>query len=201
MKTSLIIRRLFRRPTCVVDPSARLLRSARIVNAGDCSELIRIGANSIVRGELLVFAHGGSIQIGDWCYIGEGTRIWSGSHVHVGDRVMIAHNVNIFDSLTHPLDPEQRHLHFRTILTTGHPRDIQLDDRPIVIGDDVWIGAGAIVLRGVTIGRGAVLGAGAVLTHDLPPMCVAAGNPARVIRDLDPASRSLDMQSSATGVE
>ena len=55
--------------------------------------------------------------------------------------------------------------------------------RPIVIGDDVWIGAGSTVLPGVTIGSGSIIGAGSVVTRDVPAYSVAAGNPARVLRD------------------
>ena len=56
--------------------------------------------------------------------------------------------------------------------------------RPIRIGDGVWIGGGAIVLPGVTIGDGCVVGAGSVVTRDLPPLALAVGNPARIIRSL-----------------
>jgi acetyltransferase-like isoleucine patch superfamily enzyme len=201
MNAALLLRRLLGRPTCSAHASAQLHRSARIINIGGHDDLIRIGAHSVIRGELLVFAHGGAIEIGDWCYIGEGTRIWSGSRVRVGRRVMIAHNVNIFDNLTHPLLPEQRHAHFRAITTAGHPRDIDLGDRPVVIEDDAWIGAGAMVLRGVTVGYGAVVAAGAVLTHDLEPLCIAAGNPARVVRRLEasPPSAHGQLPTSANG--
>jgi acetyltransferase-like isoleucine patch superfamily enzyme len=188
MNPGLFLQRLLGRPTCVAHPQARLHRTARIINIGRRDELIRIGAHSVVRGELLVFAHGGAIEIGDWCYVGEGTRIWSGVSIRVGHRVMIAHNVNVFDNRTHPLQPEARHAHFRAIATTGHPLELDLGDRPVVIEDDAWIGAGAMVLRGVTVGRGAVVAAGAVLTCDLEPLCIAAGNPARVVRRLDGAA-------------
>jgi acetyltransferase-like isoleucine patch superfamily enzyme len=53
---------------------------------------------------------------------------------------------------------------------------------PIAIGDDVWISANVTILKGVTIGSGAVIGAGAVVTHDIPPLAIAVGAPARVIR-------------------
>jgi acetyltransferase-like isoleucine patch superfamily enzyme len=56
--------------------------------------------------------------------------------------------------------------------------------KPITIGSDTWLGGGAIVLPGVTIGEHCVVGAGAVVTRDVPPYCVAAGNPARVVRRL-----------------
>ena len=183
------IRRLSGRSTCIMKKGVKLLPSAKIRNIRGRNQSIRIGEQTIVGGELLTFAHGGEILIGNWCYIGEGTRIWSSCHVHIGDRALISHNVNIFDSLTHPLSPSQRHDQFRAISQTGHPHDIQLDERPVEIGKDVWIGANAIISRGVRLGEGAVVGAGAVVTRDVPDFTIAAGNPAALIRKLRPDER------------
>jgi acetyltransferase-like isoleucine patch superfamily enzyme len=177
------------RPTCVLAPTARLTRSSRIKNTAGNSSRIRVGENTIVAGELFTFRHGGQIAIGDWCYVGEGTRIWSAGSISIGDRVLIAHNVNIFDSTTHPVDATLRHQQFRAIATTGHPAQIALDEKPVHIGNDAWIGAGAIILRGVTIGEGAVVGAGAVVTRDVEAWTMVAGNPAQKLRDIDPAER------------
>ena len=177
-----LLRRVAGKPTCDKHPTARLGRSARIVNIGKDSALIKIGAETSVEGSLLTFAHGGRITVGQWCYIGEGSRIWSAGRIDIGDRVMISHNVNIFDNLTHPVDPVLRHQHFRAIASVGHPHRIDLGERPVRINDDAWIAAGAMVLRGVIIGKAAIVGAGAVVTHDVPPFAIVAGNPARVIR-------------------
>ena len=177
-----LLRRVAGKPTCDKHPTARLGRSARIVNIGKDSALIKIGAETIVEGSLLTFAHGGRITVGQWCYIGEGSRIWSAGRIDIGDRVMMSHNVNIFDNLTHPVDPVLRHQHFHAIASVGHPHRIDLGERPVRINDDAWIAAGAMVLRGVTIGKAAIVGAGAVVTHDVPPFAIVAGNPARVIR-------------------
>lgn len=73
------------------------------------------------------------------------------------------------------------------IVTADHPRDAALraagaeNGRPITIGDDVWIGSGAIILPGVTVGAGAIIGAGAIVTRDVAPGVTVAGNPARPI--------------------
>lgn len=78
------------------------------------------------------------------------------------------------------------------LLTAWHPvaagprRDKWEAATPIVIGDNVWLGGGVIVLPGVTIGENTVVGSGAVVTKDLPPNVVAVGNPARVIRQVEP---------------
>ena len=89
----------------------------------------------------------------------------------IGDRVLISHSANVFDNLTHPLRAKPRHEQVKEILSSGHPKDICLGERPVRICDDAWIGANAIVLRGVIIGRGAVVAAGAVVTKDVPSDC------------------------------
>ncbi|MBX3593339.1 DapH/DapD/GlmU-related protein [Sphingomonas sp.] len=176
--------RLRGRATAQIGAGVSLTASARIYNMGRNDADISIGSGSIVRGELLRFAHGGKITIGTRCYIGEGTRIWSGTGISIGDHVLIAHNVSIFDNLTHPIDWQARRRHFEAIATTGHPNDIDLGDRPVMIGDDVWIGAQALVLRGVNIGARAIVAAGAVVTRDVPADTVVAGNPAVPVRPL-----------------
>lgn len=179
-----LLRKALGRATCVLAQRSRLGTRARIINIAGDSDLIRVGASTIVEGELLVFPHGGRIEIGAWCYVGAGTRIWSDTDIHIGDRVMISHNVNIFDNLTHPLDATARHAQFRQIAVTGHPRTMDLGGRAVVVAADAWISAGATVLRGVTIGRGAIVAAGAVVTRDVPAGAIVAGNPARVVRSL-----------------
>lgn len=156
----------------------------RIVNTrGICSD-IKIGNCSLINGELLNFGHGGRISIGNYCYIGEGSRVWAAKEVCIGDRVLISHNVNIFDNLTHPMNAARRHQQFKEIITSGQPRDIDLGEKSINIHDDVLIGCMSVVLRGVTIGRGAIIGAGSVVTKNVPAWTVVAGNPAVKIREI-----------------
>jgi acetyltransferase-like isoleucine patch superfamily enzyme len=189
MNIDYMARRLLGRPTCSLASGATLYRSARIRNASGSDGHIRVGSNSLILGELLTFAHGGQIVIGEWCYIGEGARIWSALNIIIGDRVLIAHNVNIFDSLTHPVDAGARHNQFRMIATSGHPKEIDLGERAVNIASDAWIGANATVLRGVIIGQGSIVGAGAVVTKNVPDYTIVAGNPARPIRELKLSER------------
>jgi acetyltransferase-like isoleucine patch superfamily enzyme len=181
---SILKAKIRRRGLATVDPTARVYWSACLLNAQGLSELIDIGARSMIRGELFIFAHGGRIKIGEDCYIGENSRIWSGGCITIGNHVLVSHNVSIMDNLTHPINPLARRRQIRAIYETGHPQDIELDDQPVVIADDAWIGAHAVVLRGVTIGERAIVAAGAVVTKDVPPNTIVAGNPARVIREL-----------------
>jgi acetyltransferase-like isoleucine patch superfamily enzyme len=104
--------------------------------------------------------------------------------------VLIAHAVTILDNLTHPLSASARHDHYRQILTNGHPKAIDLDEQPVEIGDDVWIGCMSVILRGVTIGQGAIIGAGSVVANSVPPWTIVAGNPTKVIRELTAEERT-----------
>jgi maltose O-acetyltransferase len=92
------------------------------------------------------------------------------NHVRIGDNVQCGPNVQIC-AATHPLAAAQRILGPEL-------------GAPITIGDNVWLGAGAIVLAGVTIGANTTIGAGSVVTRDIPANVLAAGNPCRVIREL-----------------
>ena len=182
MNWHLLIRRLIGKATCRRAATARIASRARIVNILGDSDAITIGAHSVIEGELLVFAHGGRIRIGEWCFVGARSCLWSAGSIEIGNSVLIAHGVNIFDNLTHPETPSARHEHFRHIVESGHPAQLDLGERPVIIEDDAWICAGATVLRGVRIGRGAIVAAGAVVTCDVPPMTIVAGNPAREVR-------------------
>lgn len=170
-----------RRAFCLCAPGAKLFSESRIYNNQPSDDKISIGAGTQVRGELLTFGHGGSIALGKHCYIGSGTRIWSGQSIEIGNHVLIAHGVTIIDNLSHPIDHVQRRAHFLQIATKGHPTEINLGDRPIHIADDAWIGAQAIILRGVTIGARSIVSAGSVVRTDVPPDTIVAGNPAVVV--------------------
>jgi maltose O-acetyltransferase len=94
------------------------------------------------------------------------------ARITIGDDVQIGPNVQLLTP-THPT-------------AAGPRRDKWEAARPIVIGDNVWLGGGVIVLPGVTIGDNTVVGAGSVVVRDLPPDVVAVGNPARVVRPVEP---------------
>jgi acetyltransferase-like isoleucine patch superfamily enzyme len=152
-----------------VHPTARFSAGAEILNILGDRDAIRIGASTVVAGQLQTFGHGGRIEIGDWCFIGPGSRIWSSASVRIGHRVLISHNVNVHDTNSHPIDAVERHAHYVAIVERGHPRQADsIMAAPVVIGDDVWIGFNAIVLKGVTIGRGAIIAAGSIVTRDVP---------------------------------
>lgn len=157
-------------------------QESRVFNLQNNRTRIKVGRYTHIRGELLVFAHGGSIEIGDYCYVGESSRIWSANNIRIGNRVLIAHNVNIHDNNAHPRDAEERHRQQVHIITKGHPTEQPgLNEKPVLVSDDAWIGFNATVLKGVTIGKGAIVGACSVVTKDVPDHAIVAGNPAVII--------------------
>lgn len=160
--------------------------TSKVYNIQKKPDNIQIGNNTVIKGELLIYGHGGRIKIGEFCFIGEHSYIWSAKNIEIGNRVLISHNVNIHDSNDHPINPVLRHEHYKHILSIGHPKfNIGLNEKDIIIKDDVWIGFNAIILKGVTIGEGAIVGAGSVVTKDVAPFTVVGGNPARVIKTLE----------------
>jgi acetyltransferase-like isoleucine patch superfamily enzyme len=177
----------------LVGENSVIYEEGEIINNLKDKDKIKIGNNTHVRGQLLTFAHGGKIELGDYCYIGRNSYIWSARHIKIGDRVLISHNCNIFDSDTHPLDARKRHEQCKAIFTTGHPVAIDLGEDPVIIEDDAWISAGSIILKGVKVGKGAVVGAGSVVTSDVPPYSIVAGNPAKYIKDV-PVTNNLSSE-------
>ncbi|MDZ7846850.1 MAG: acyltransferase [Owenweeksia sp.] len=109
---------------------------------------------------------GAKITIGSRVGI-SGASLVAATSISIGDRTLIGGGAGIWDTDFHPLDPEQRKVH----QTKG------AQSAPIVIEEDVFVGARAIILKGVTIGKGAVIGAGAVVSRDVPPYATAYGNP------------------------
>lgn len=117
--------------------------------------------------------HAEGLTIGDDVDIGEYTHIRASGGVAIGNRVLIAAHV-VITSRQHP---------------RALPRYGVTVDAPVVIEDDVWVGAGAVIVPGVRIGRGAIVGAGAVVTSDVSPLTIVGGVPARVLGDV-PATES-----------
>lgn len=167
---------------CIVGKTTEFYKTTVVFDAYKHGKNIAIGERSHIKGELLTLGHGGEIFVGSDTYIGPNTHIWSGKKVTVGDRVLIGSDCYIFDNDIHPIDAKMRHKQFLEIVSTGQPEWITLNDKEVIIEDDVWIGANVVVLKGVHIGKGAIIGAGSVVTQDIPADVIAHGNPAKVSR-------------------
>lgn len=123
------------------------------------------------------------LEIGEDCVL-VGALFMGASHISVGNRVVISYGVVIADSDFHPMDPNLRRLDAEARAPGGDPSLAPPRAMaPVRIDDGAVVGAGAIILKGVTIGAGAEVGAGAVVTRSVAPGARVAGNPARVVDD------------------
>lgn len=125
--------------------------------------------------------HGNNIFLGNDVIIGINCTFVDNAEIRIGNRVLIASNVQFYTS-SHPVLPQERLVsNWKEQKTTF----FRTYARPIEIKDNVWIGGGSIFLPGVTVGENSVIGAGSVVTRSIPANCVAVGNPCRVIRTFE----------------
>ena len=140
------------------------------VSLGDYATVIAAPDKKVRLTVWSTFEGGGFIEIGPYALLCPGCRISAATGVRAGEGCMFASGVLVTDADWHGI--------YDRGLSVG-------ETRPVVIGDNVWIGDGAIVAKGVTIGDNSVVGAGAVVVRDIPADVIAAGNPAVVVRSLD----------------
>lgn len=174
--------RLFLRQ-CKVGPGLEIGPTASCFNAGP-KENIRIGDHVTIYGRLET-QENGTIQIGDYTNIRFNSHIGAVGKVTIGRHVIISNNVYIYDNNNHPTSPKRRRQltedRFGPLLNSWANAAFA----PVLIEDNVWIGFGAVILKGVTIGRGSIIGAHAVVTNCVPPFSVVAGNPAVVVKKIE----------------
>ena len=129
---------------------------------------------------------GGKMLLGDYTKLGQGSQILCVDQIIIGDCTAIATNVTIVDNNNHPINPEYREY----MRTTPHNSDARSwghsDHKPVIIGRNCWIGSDVRIQKGVTIGDNSIVAACSVVTKDVPANCIAAGNPARIVKtDID----------------
>jgi galactoside O-acetyltransferase len=136
---------------------------------GDCGE------NTYIEAPFYANFGGRHCHFGKNIYVNYNLTCVDDTHIYIGDYTMIGPNVTIATA-GHPIEPELRR------------KGLQYN-KPVHIGENCWIGAGAILLPGVTVGDNTVIGAGSVVTKDIPSNVVAVGNPCRVMRKADERDR------------
>lgn len=157
--------RLALRRCTAVGAWPRLWGRLRLENQGEIVIGDRVQIRAVPWATELVSLPGGRLEIGEGTFVNAGVSLCAGALVRVGARCQIGPRVMVVDNDFHlPGDPLTR------------PRS-----EPVVLEDLVWVGAGAMILKGVRVGRGATIAAGSVVTRDVPPGAVVGGVPARLI--------------------
>lgn len=133
------------------------------VNVNDSGLFEVLGTVFFSGGNTINIQHNATLSVGNKTRIMLGTKIHVKSSIKIGNECLISANVHIRDN-------------------DGHKINGAEGISPVYIGNKVWVGYGSIILKGVCIGDGSIIGAGSVVASDIPPKCIAAGNPARVLR-------------------
>ena len=175
-----------RKGTVLLDKSARIdISSGRLLigesdiptsrRSKSCEIILETNSLMVCTGDVILYegvgvrvTEGAKLSIGDHTYLNRSASIDCTQEITIGDYCAISDYVQILDSDFHPM--------------TYNGKTSAMS-KPVHIGNHVWIGRSAIILKGVTIGDGAIVGAGSVVTRDVPPGCLVAGNPARVIKE------------------
>jgi acetyltransferase-like isoleucine patch superfamily enzyme len=144
---------------------------------------IRIGEGTLIAGTLVVEDEGSRLNIGNNVFVGGGSLIDCLEQVSIEDDVLISYQVLIMDSDNHSLRASERVEDLRRWRSGAYDWS-RVRRSPVMIRSRAWIGARAIITKGVEIGEGAIVASGAVVTKNVPPYSIVAGNPARIVREL-----------------
>lgn len=168
---------IFKGDKHIIGPKANI-----ILTDGANKSNITIGSDCWIYGKIAVQSNG-KVTLGKHAQIGENSYILCVNLVEIGAYTAIAPNVTICDNNNHPVNPQLR----KTMRITPPGHDLKMWkhslNAPILIGENCWIGANVRICKGVTIGDNSIVAANAVVTKDIPKNCIAAGNPARIVKE------------------
>lgn len=139
-----------------------------------------IGENCYIEPPLHANWGGKHVHFGNSVYANFGLTLVDDTHIYVGDYTLFGPNV-VVTTANHPIDPEQRAKAYQYNL-------------PVHIGQNCWIGAGSVIVPGVTVGDNVVIGAGSVVTKDIPSNVIAVGNPCRVLREIGDNEKEIHIE-------
>jgi acetyltransferase-like isoleucine patch superfamily enzyme len=161
---------------------------------------VRIGESAICRGIIRIENFKpGHVVIGAFTYMGDDCILSCAERIEIGRYTMLAHGVQVFDNDSHPINATERQHDYLILLGHATPPRPPIATAPIIIGEHVWIGLESIILKGVRIGDNSIIAAGSVVTRDIPANVIAAGNPARVVRQIAVSELSMAEAAAAAG--
>jgi acetyltransferase-like isoleucine patch superfamily enzyme len=181
----LIIGKLF--PSLLAEIGRDTKVSGRIERRNPAGKVV-IGDECLIAGTLVVEESESRLTVGNNVFIGAGSLVDCLGEVTIEDDVLISYQVVIMDSDNHSVRASERVGDLRR-WRSGTFDWSRAKRAPVVIKSKAWIGARAIITKGVVIGEGAIVASGSVVTKDVPAFSIVAGNPARVIRELDEGER------------
>ena len=159
-------------PIVSMAPNSQIRLGDR-VSLCSVSEFTALGVNHPV--VLRTLRPNAKIEIGDDTGI-SGASICAASKIQIGKQCLFGANVIVVDNDFHAIEPKNRR---------SNTNSVDISASPVTIADNVFIGSGSIILKGISIGKNSVIGAGSVVTKDVPENVIVAGNPARILRKLD----------------
>lgn len=155
---------------------------------GSTKEDVFIDEHTDIYGQIISYNHG-KVKIGKWVNIGFRTKIDCVNCIEIGENTAISYDVTIIDNNSHPINPADRELMRHTKHGSLERQPMFALSAPIVIGKNCWIGTQVRIQKGVTIGDNSIVAANSVVTKNIPPNCIAAGIPAKVVKtDIDKLS-------------
>lgn len=152
------------------------------LNCGSTPDDVVLHAHSEMFGTIESYNHG-KVVMHEWSKIGPDSVISCANHIEIGRDTAIAFGVTIIDHNNHPTNPADRRYMRHTPHRSEERSPKYAASAPIIIGENVLLGSGSRICKGVTIGDNAIVAANTVVTHDVPANAIAAGNPAKIVKE------------------
>ena len=177
------VRKRFEQNAILVGKNQEFFASAGILlNWGAKKENVVIYDHCSIFGSILSTGNG-KIIMHEYSHLGAHSILSAIDLIQIGRDTTISYNVKIQDNNSHPINPDDRRYIWHTPHGSKERSDLFSAHAPIIIGENVWIGQNARICKGVTIGDNAIIAANSVVTHDVPANAIAAGNPARIVKE------------------
>ena len=182
IKLCAVKRSISRNATLIGSSHGFCLESRVILFEGATKENVTFDDHVQMNGKIYA-SKNGVVNIGEFSQIGYGCVIEAVNRVEIGKNTAFAANVIVRDNNSHPISPAYRIKMQRTPHGSKERSSIRSISKPVIIGENVWIGEGTRICKGVTIGDNSIIGTGSVVTKDVPANAIAAGNPARIVKE------------------